>query len=39
MSMLFSCFRLRDAEFKNHNFLSPLSQYSGEDGLLTGWLV
>ena len=39
MRMLFSRFRLRDAEFKNHIFFSPMSQHSGEDGLPTEWLL
>ncbi len=39
MCMLFSRLRLRDVEFKDRIFLSPLCQYSSEDGLPTEWLV
>ena len=39
MSMLFSRFRLRDVEFKDRIFLSPMCQYSSEDGMPTEWLL
>ena len=37
MSILFSRFRLRDVEFKNRIFLSPMCQYSSADGMPTDW--
>lgn len=37
MSMLFSHFRRRDVEFKNRIFLSPMCQYSSNEGLPTDW--
>jgi 2,4-dienoyl-CoA reductase-like NADH-dependent reductase (Old Yellow Enzyme family) len=37
MSMLFSPLRLRDVTFKNRVFVSPMCQYSSEDGLPTDW--
>ncbi len=37
MSNLFSVFRLRDVEFKNRIFVSPMCQYSSLDGLPTEW--
>jgi 2,4-dienoyl-CoA reductase-like NADH-dependent reductase (Old Yellow Enzyme family) len=37
MSILFSPFRLRDIEFKNRIFLSPMCQYSSEEGMPTDW--
>ncbi|MCX5906627.1 MAG: NADH:flavin oxidoreductase/NADH oxidase [Deltaproteobacteria bacterium] len=37
MSMLFSPFRLREIEFKNRVFLSPMCQYSSVDGLPNDW--
>jgi 2,4-dienoyl-CoA reductase-like NADH-dependent reductase (Old Yellow Enzyme family) len=37
MSKLFSPFRLRGIEFKNRVFVSPMCQYSSEDGMPTDW--
>jgi 2,4-dienoyl-CoA reductase-like NADH-dependent reductase (Old Yellow Enzyme family) len=38
MSALFEPFRLRDVEFRNRIFVSPMCQYSaGEDGVPTDW--
>src|SRR5271156_5794262 len=37
MSRLFSPLRLRGVEFKNRVFVSPMCQYSSEDGLPTDW--
>lgn len=37
MSILFSRFLLRDVEFKNRVFLSPMCQYSSDDGMPTDW--
>ena len=37
MSKLFSPFRLRGMEFKNRVFVSPMCQYSSEDGMPTDW--
>jgi 2,4-dienoyl-CoA reductase-like NADH-dependent reductase (Old Yellow Enzyme family) len=37
MSQLFSPLRLRDLTFKNRIFVSPMCQYSCEDGLATNW--
>jgi 2,4-dienoyl-CoA reductase-like NADH-dependent reductase (Old Yellow Enzyme family) len=37
MSTLFSRFKLRDVEFRNRIFLSPMCQYSSEEGLPTDW--
>jgi 2,4-dienoyl-CoA reductase-like NADH-dependent reductase (Old Yellow Enzyme family) len=37
MSKLFSEFRLRDLTFKNRIFVSPMCQYSSDDGLPTDW--
>ena len=37
MSKLFSPFRLRGVEFKNRIFMSPMCQYSSDDGLPTDW--
>jgi 2,4-dienoyl-CoA reductase-like NADH-dependent reductase (Old Yellow Enzyme family) len=37
MSRLFSTFKLRDIEFKNRIFVSPMCQYSSRDGLPTDW--
>jgi 2,4-dienoyl-CoA reductase-like NADH-dependent reductase (Old Yellow Enzyme family) len=37
MSALFSPLRLRDITFKNRVFVSPMCQYSSEDGLPTDW--
>ncbi len=37
MSVLFSPFRLRDVEFRNRIFVSPMCQYSSIDGMPTDW--
>jgi 2,4-dienoyl-CoA reductase-like NADH-dependent reductase (Old Yellow Enzyme family) len=37
MSQLFSPFRLRSVEFKNRVFVSPMCQYSSNDGMPTDW--
>lgn len=37
MSKLFSSLRLRGIEFKNRIFVSPMCQYSSEDGLPNHW--
>lgn len=37
MSELFSRFRLRDVEFRNRIFVSPMCQYSSRDGLPNEW--
>jgi 2,4-dienoyl-CoA reductase-like NADH-dependent reductase (Old Yellow Enzyme family) len=37
VSKLFSHFRLRGIEFKNRIFLSPMCQYSSEEGTPTDW--
>jgi 2,4-dienoyl-CoA reductase-like NADH-dependent reductase (Old Yellow Enzyme family) len=37
MSKLFSPLRLRDLTFKNRIFVSPMCQYSSNDGLPTDW--
>lgn len=37
MNKLFSGFSLRGVEFKNRIFLSPMCQYSSEEGMPTGW--
>lgn len=37
MSKLFSRFRLRDLEFKNRIFVSPMCQYSAQDGMADAW--
>lgn len=37
MTRLFSTFRLRDLEFRNRIFVSPMCQYSARDGLPTDW--
>jgi len=37
MSHLFSPFRLRELTFKNRVFVSPMCQYSSDDGLPTDW--
>ncbi|HEX7486131.1 MAG TPA: NADH:flavin oxidoreductase/NADH oxidase [Vicinamibacterales bacterium] len=34
---LFTPLRLRDVEFRNRVFVSPMCQYSAEDGLATDW--
>ena len=35
---LFSPFHLREIEFRNRVFVSPMCQYSSEDGMPTDWL-
>ena len=37
MSMLFSKFRLREIEFRNRIFVSPMCQYSSRDGMPNDW--
>jgi 2,4-dienoyl-CoA reductase-like NADH-dependent reductase (Old Yellow Enzyme family) len=37
VSRLFSPFRLRDIEFKHRVFVSPMCQYSSDDGMPTDW--
>lgn len=37
MSKLFSTLRLRELEFKNRVFVSPMCQYSSQDGIPTDW--
>jgi len=37
MSPLFSPFKLRELTFKNRIFVSPMCQYSSDDGLPTDW--
>ena len=37
MSQLFSPLRLRDLEFRNRLFVSPMCQYSASDGLANTW--
>jgi 2,4-dienoyl-CoA reductase-like NADH-dependent reductase (Old Yellow Enzyme family) len=37
MSSLFSPLRLRDVDFKNRIFVSPMCQYSSHDGMPTDW--
>ncbi len=37
MSMLFSRFRLREIEFRNRIFVSPMCQYSSLDGMPNDW--
>jgi 2,4-dienoyl-CoA reductase-like NADH-dependent reductase (Old Yellow Enzyme family) len=37
MSKLFSPFKLRDVEFRNRVFVSPMCQYTSQDGLPTAW--
>jgi 2,4-dienoyl-CoA reductase-like NADH-dependent reductase (Old Yellow Enzyme family) len=37
MSTLFSPFKLRDVEFKNRIFLSPMCQYSSKEGMPNDW--
>jgi len=36
-SVLFSPLRIKDVEFRNRIFVSPMCQYSSEDGLPTDW--
>jgi len=36
-SVLFTPLRLRDVEFRNRIFVSPMCQYSSDDGLPTDW--
>jgi 2,4-dienoyl-CoA reductase-like NADH-dependent reductase (Old Yellow Enzyme family) len=37
MSQLFTPFRLREITFRNRVFVSPMCQYSSEDGMPTDW--
>lgn len=37
MSKLFSRFKLRGLEFKNRIFVSPMCQYSAQDGMADAW--
>jgi 2,4-dienoyl-CoA reductase-like NADH-dependent reductase (Old Yellow Enzyme family) len=37
MSNLFSSFKLREVEFRNRVFVSPMCQYSSRDGMPTDW--
>ena len=37
MSTLFSPLKLRELRFKNRIFVSPMCQYSSEDGMATDW--
>jgi 2,4-dienoyl-CoA reductase-like NADH-dependent reductase (Old Yellow Enzyme family) len=37
MSKLFSRFKLRELEFKNRIFVSPMCQYSAKDGMAQTW--
>src|SRR5436305_5819407 len=37
MSHLFSPLKLRDLTFKNRVFVSPMCQYSSEDGMPSDW--
>ena len=37
MSKLFSRFKLRELEFKNRIFVSPMCQYSAQDGMADTW--
>ncbi len=37
MSKLFSRFRLREIEFRNRIFVSPMCQYSSQDGMPDDW--
>src|SRR5947209_9835848 len=37
MSQLFTPFRLREVTFRNRVFVSPMCQYSSEDGMPTDW--
>src|SRR5580700_3679590 len=37
MAKLFTEFTLRDVTFRNRVFVSPMCQYSSEDGLPTDW--
>ena len=37
MSKLFSPFKLREVEFKNRIFVSPMCQYSAQDGIAQSW--
>lgn len=37
MSQLFTAFRLRNVEFKNRIFVSPMCQYSSDDGMPNDW--
>src|SRR3954465_1110853 len=37
MSRLFSKFKLREVEFRNRVFVSPMCQYSSTDGMANDW--
>src|SRR5579864_7340148 len=37
MSKLFSAFKLRETRFRNRVFVSPMCQYSSENGMPTDW--
>lgn len=37
MSKLFSALKLRDIEFRNRIFVSPMCQYSSDEGIPTDW--
>ncbi|MBC7798795.1 MAG: oxidoreductase, partial [Pyrinomonadaceae bacterium] len=37
MSKLFEKFKLRDVTFRNRIFVSPMCQYSSENGMPTDW--
>ncbi len=37
MSKLFETYKLRDIEFRNRIWVSPMCQYSSEDGMPTDW--
>lgn len=37
MSKLFSPYTLREVEFRNRIFVSPMCQYSAQDGLANTW--
>src|SRR5215211_8718782 len=39
MSQLFSPLRLRELEFKNRIFVSPMCQYSSQDGIPNEWHI
>ena len=37
MSLLFSPLKIKSLEFKNRIFVSPMCQYSSDDGMPTDW--
>ena len=37
MSQLFSSFKLREVSFRNRAWVSPMCQYSSDDGMPTDW--